>query len=118
MRQVAIMKYRVYKENHDKVMQVSRDYLDYEAAHPEIFKYNKTRYFYRDHPEFNDQEEWMFIDYFDDYNEFIASLDGAQENDTQAQAFAKAFLDNIIPGSLDKESRELWTEAESLRVDF
>jgi hypothetical protein len=115
--QVAIMKYRTLKSNHDRVLAASRAYLDYEHAHPETFHYNSTRYYFRDVPGNPEEEQWMFIDYFDDFDDYMASLQQAQKTDPQAQEHARAFFAEIIPGSLERP-RELWTEAESLRVDF
>ena len=118
MKQIASMRYRIKKTNHNKALHVSREYLDYEQAHPEIFNYNRTRYYFRDASENSDEEEWMFIDWFDDYQTYLNSLDSAQEKDPEAQRLRKQFMSVVVPGSLTHDSREQWTEAEELRVDF
>ncbi|MFD4407697.1 hypothetical protein ACFWPH_33520 [Nocardia sp. NPDC058499] len=113
--EIAIMKYRVKKADHDRAIEVSRDYLDYEYAHPETFHYTSTRFYFMDAPDNPDEEVWMFIDWFDDFDDYENSLHTAQKVDLIAQEKRRAFFSVVVPDSLTP--RERWTEAERLRVD-
>lgn len=110
------MKYRINKADHDKAIKVGRDYLDYEYAHPELFHYTRTRFYFMDAPDNPDEEIWMFIDEFDDYDDYLASLVAARASDPETQKKAAAVESLFVPGSLS--DRERWTEAEESRVDF
>lgn len=113
---IAIMRYRVRKENHEQALKVFREYLDYEHAHPEIYHYNKTRYYFMDAPDNPEEEIWMFIDWFDDYNDYVDSLKKSVINNPVAKDIQTRTVNLFVPDSLSE--REHWIEAEQLRVDF
>ena len=116
MTEVAQVKLRAKKADHDKVSKALRGYMDHEYAHPELFHYNSTRFYYMDAPDDPGEEIWMCIDHYDDFDDYAASLDNARENDVETQRHALAVASLLVPGAIP--SRERWTEDESLAVDM
>ena len=116
MIQIAIMRMRAKKSDHDKVEQAFKDYMDYEHEHPELFHYSSTRFYFMDAPGHPGEETWMFIDHFDDYQKYLDSLGKAVGSDPTTQEHFRRCMALMVPHSVSE--RELWTEAEQLRVDF
>ena len=128
--QLGISGFKAKKADHDEIERGFRAVLDFEEAHPEMYRYSSTRYYTRDVPENPDEEEyWMFIDSSYDYAEYMASLkSAAQRPETkEAQALISkvfAHADGFLTGDADLSDGlpnlmsiiEHWTEVPSLRV--
>ncbi len=114
MTEIAQIKMRTKKADHDAMSKALRGYMGHEYAHPELFHYTSTRFYFMDDPDNPDEEIWMCIHHFDDFDDYAASLDAARENDpvTQQHALAVAALLIGVP------TRDRWIEDESLAVDM
>jgi hypothetical protein len=114
---LGIGRFRAKKTDHEAIVRNMREFYDYECAHPEIYHYSSTRTYTM--PDENDPEKeyWMFVDKFNDYEDYINSLYNAShgpENKEGQQLMARVvdlhegFIGNVI---------DHWTEVPTLRVD-
>jgi hypothetical protein len=129
--QLGISGFKAKKEDHDEIERGFRALLDFEQTHSDLWHYSSTRYYTRDVPGSSDEEYWMFIDRFEDYEDYIASLTNAASSPEakEAQALllgvfshARGFLTGAGDpfasglGSM-MQLIEHWVEVPSLRVD-
>jgi hypothetical protein len=120
MNQIVTIPITVKKINHDKMESALKSYMQYEHEHPEIFHYSSTRFYVKDSKENPDEEVWLCIDHFENYNDYMTSLKDAFENDPETQKHYQETLENMLNEGVDENNipdRDLWTEVESLRVD-
>lgn len=137
--QIGIAGFRAKKKDHDEIERNFREGLDFEEANPEYFHYKFTRYYNRDVPGNPEEEYWMFIDHFEDFQDYLQSLkSAAQRPETVAAqqmliknfSLATGFLngedipkvdgpEGLMAGGLANMMNliEVWTEVPSLRVD-
>jgi hypothetical protein len=116
MTEIATIKFETMKGDHDKVLKAVRDYMDYEFAHPELFKYTSTRFYFMDAPDNPEVEVWLCVDHFEDFDEYAASLEEAREKDPDTLKYFMAVFSLLVPGS--DVTRDRWTEAEELAVEM
>ena len=124
---LGIARFKASKEHHDDVERGVRKFLDYEVAHPDTYHYSSTRYYTMDDPEDPAKEYWMFIDRFEDYDDYVTSLANAISNPDNAEGqrlmaesltFSEGFFVNgkpVVEGG--PTQIEHWVEVSSLRVD-
>ena len=117
MKQIVTMRYRVKKSDHDAALKAFGDFMDYERDHPELFHYTHTAFYYMDAPGHPEEELWMFIDQFDDYQDYVDSISATVANDPIAQQHYQNCMALVVPDGWSEDDRLLWTEAEDLRVD-
>ncbi|WEV57418.1 hypothetical protein [Ligilactobacillus acidipiscis] len=128
--QLGISGFKAKKTDHDEIEHGFRAVLDFEEAHPDLYHYKSTSYYTRDVPENSEEEYWMFIDVFTDYEDYMTSIkSAAQRPETkEAQALISkvfAHADGFLTGEGDLSKGlpnlmnliEHWTEVPSLRVD-
>ena len=126
--QLGIARFKARKEDHDQIERDIREFMDYEVAHPDIYRYSSTRYYTMDVPGSADEEYWMFVDRFEDYEDYVASLSHASTSpdNQEGQALMAKVLSRttgfeiIGSGPLTSGTPALiehWTEVPSLRVD-
>lgn len=116
MSQIVTAEIPAKKSDHDAMLAALKDFMDYQRAHPEICEYTKTRFYTTDAPDNPDEEIWMFIDYLDDYQKYMDSLQAAATTDPEVQQHFRRIMGLAVTGFIT--DRQFWTEAEELRVDF
>jgi hypothetical protein len=128
--QLGISGFKAKKSDHDEIEKGFRAVLDFEEAHPDLYRYSSTSYYTRDVPENPEEEEyWMFIDSSYNYPEYMASLKSAAQRPETKEAQAligKVFshAEGFLTGDADLSDGlpnlmniiEHWTEVPSLRV--
>lgn len=120
MNQIVTIKITGKKANHQKMETALKRYMEYEHAHPKIYHYSSTRFYTMDSPDNNDEEIWLCIDHFKDYDDYLSSLKKAFKNDPESLKHYKEVISNVVDKDIDVKnvpSRDLWTEVEALRVD-
>ncbi len=125
--QLGISGFKALKADHDEIERGFRALLDFEQAHPDLFHYSSTRYYTRDVPESSDEEYWMFIDRFQDFEDYKTSLIAAAQREEVKQLFLPAISHarGFLTGAADPTTGlpnlmqlvQHWTEVPSLRVD-
>jgi len=116
--EITIVRLRARKADHDQFEKALRGYMDHEYAHPELFHYNSTRFYFMDAPDNPDEEIWICIDRYEDFGfeAYAASLENARETDPETQKHAVATASLLAPGFVPY--RERFTEAPKLAVDM
>ena len=117
MNEITQVRLRTKKADHHRVLKALRGYMDHEYAHPELFHYTSTRFYFTDAPDNPDEELWMCIDRYDDFDDYAASLDAARATDAETQMHASNVASLLVAG-LASATRERWIEAEELAVDM
>lgn len=128
--QLGISGFKAKKADHDAIEQGFRAVLDFEEAHPDLYRYSSTRYYTREVPGNAAEEYWMFIDSSYDYAAYMDSLkSAAQRPETKEMQglIGKVFshADGFLTGDADLSDGlpnlmniiEHWTEVPSLRVE-
>lgn len=115
---VNIVRWRVRKEDSNKQFELWREMMDYQKSHPEKFYYTRSRFF-TFAEEGSSEENWMFLDEYDNREDFDKWMKTVRE-DPEIVKLMDDFFPKwnalIISGS--KKKGEVWTEAEKLRVEF
>jgi hypothetical protein len=115
---VNIVRWRVPKEKSKKQFEFWREVLDYQRSHPEKFHYTRSR-FYTMTEEGSSEEQWMFLDEYDNHEAYDRTMRAMRE-DPEVAPIVDAWFPKwdavIVPGS--KKKGEVWTEVEKLRVEF
>ena len=92
--------------------------LDYQKSHPEKIHYVKSR-FYTMTEEDSSDEQWMFIDEYENREDFDKTMKTFNEDPElikMSDEFFPKWDTLIVPKSRAKG--EVWTEVEKLRVEF
>lgn len=114
---LGIGRFLAKKADHETIERTMREFYDYEKAHPEIYHYSSTRTYTMPDEDNPEKEYWMFVDKFEDYNDYITSLYKASHGPDNKEgqklmdrvvAHHEGFIGNTI---------DHWTEIPSLRVD-
>lgn len=114
---LGIGRFRAKKADHEAIERTMREFYDYESAHPEIYHYSSTRTYTMPDKEDPEKEYWMFVDKFENYEDYIQSLYKASHDDDnkegqrlmdQVVSYHEGFIGNAI---------DHWTEVPTLRVD-
>jgi len=117
MIQIDSMRFRIAKADHAKALKLFKEILGYQRAHPELYHYFLTRSYFMDAPDNPDHEIWMFLDEYDDREDYMNSLQKARATDQASAENNRRWMEIVVPGYVPKD-HEVWTEMEELRVDF
>ncbi|MGA8904313.1 MAG: hypothetical protein WB661_04815 [Candidatus Bathyarchaeia archaeon] len=113
---VNIVRWRIPKENSSKLFELWREMMDYQRSHSEKFYYTRSRFFTFTE-EGSSEENWMFLDEYDNREAYDKTMKTMRE-DPEVAKLADEFFPKwdalIVPGS--KKKGEIWTEV--LRVEL
>jgi hypothetical protein len=112
---VNIVRWRVRKEDHDKVLDVWSKMMDYQRTHGKYFHYAKSRFFVHSGKELP-EEDWMFLDEYErreDYDKWMKVVREDPEIVGLMDDFFPKWDPLIVP---DSKKSETWTEVEGLRT--
>jgi hypothetical protein len=112
---VNIVRWRVRKEDHDKVLDVWSKMMDYQRSHRKYFHYAKSRFFVHSGKELS-EEDWMFLDEYErreDYDKWMKVVREDPEIIGLMDDFFPKWDPLIVP---DSKKSETWTEIEGLRT--
>jgi hypothetical protein len=116
---VNIVRWRVLKENSKKQFEFMHWWMDWQRSHPEKFYYTRSRLF-TFAEEGSSEENWMFLDEYEQREDFHKQLKAARED----PELSKVLNDECFPGwdplivLGSKRRGEVWTEVEKLRVEL
>jgi hypothetical protein len=114
-----IVRWRVPQENIEKHLEFMRWWMDWQRAHPEKFYYTRSRLFTFTE-EGSSEENWMFLDEYEQREDFDKQMKAAREDPELAKVMKDECYPRsdavIVPGS--RKKGEVWTEVEKLRVEF
>jgi hypothetical protein len=114
---VNIVRWRVAKENSGRQLEIWRGMMDWQRAHPEKIPYIRSRFFTFS-AEGSSEESWMFLDDYErreDYDRWMKAVREDPELISLMESFFPQWDAVMVPGS---RQGEVWTEVESLRVEF
>ena len=117
MTQIDTMRFRIAKADHEKALAVFKEILAYQRSHPELYDYFLTRSYFMDAEDNPNEEIWMFIDEYDDRDDYWRSLQSALRSDPSSAENNRKFMELVVPGSVPK-GHDVWTELGELRVEF
>jgi hypothetical protein len=113
---INIVRWRIPKENSSRQFEVWREMMDYQRSHPEKVYYTRSR-FYTFTEEGSSEENWMFLDEYDNREAYDRTIKTMHE-DPEVAPIVDGWFPKwdavIVPGS--KKKGEIWTEVEELRV--
>jgi hypothetical protein len=116
---VNVVRWRVSKENSKKQFEFMRWWMDWQRSHPEKLYYTKSRLFTSTEEE-SPEENWMFLDEYEQREDFDKQMKAAHEDPELAKVINDECFPRwdplIVPGS--KRKGEAWTELEELRVEL
>jgi len=114
---VNIVRWRIPKENSSRQLEIWREMMDYQRAHPEKVSYTRSRFFTFS-AEGSSEESWMFLDDYERREDFDRWMKAVRE-DPELISLMESFFPKwdalIVAGS---KQGEVWTEVESLRAEF
>jgi hypothetical protein len=113
---VNIVRWRVLKKDSENQLEVWREIMDYQRSHPEKDFYVRSRFFTFTEKG-SSEENWMFIDEYQNREDFDKWMKTAHEDPELMKLADKSFPRwnaLIIQGS---KKSEFWTEVEKLRVE-
>lgn len=110
------MHYKVRKEDHDKMVAAMKEAEDYQRENKDLIHYSLSRTWFREDPADPKLEDWMFIDEFEDHEDYARTMKESL-SDKKGSAYSQLFGKLIVPGSCAME-HEVWTEIDELHVDM
>ena len=114
---VNIVRWRISKENSSKQLEIWREMMDYQRSHPVKVYYARSR-FYTSTEEGSSEENWMFLDEYEDRAGYAKWMKAVREDPELVKLMDEWFPRwdaLIVPGS---KKGEVWTEVEKLKVGF
>ena len=114
---VNIVRWRVPKEHSGRQLEIWREMMDWQRAHPEKVTYARSRFFTFS-TEGSSEESWMFLDDYarrEDFDRWMQAVREDPELIRLMEKFIPKWDAVIVPGS---RQGEVWTEVESLRAEF
>jgi hypothetical protein len=115
-RQIDTVHVTFRKADHDKAVELLSRVLAYQAAHPEIYYYSRSRTYFREDPSNPEHELWMCVDEYDNREVYWQSLMQAVASDPDSAANMAAFQALAVPPP--PAGHLTWTEIQELRVQF
>jgi len=113
---VNIVRWRIPKEQSGRQVEVWREMMDWQRAHPEKVFYTRSCFF-TSSQEGASEEEWMFLDEYEHSEDYEKWMKGVRE-DPELIALMESWFPKwdalVVHGS---KKGEVWTEVESLRVE-
>ena len=114
---INIVRWRIPKENSSRQLEIWREMMYYQRAHPEKVTYVRSRFFTFS-AEGSSEESWMFLDDYERREDFDRWMKAVRE-DPELIGLMESFFPEwdalIVPGS---KQGEVWTEVESLRAEL
>jgi hypothetical protein len=114
---VNIVRWRIPKGNSGEQLELWREMMDYQKAHSEKVSYARSRFFTFSE-EGSSEESWMFLDEYErpeDYDKWMKFVREDPELVKLMEPWFPKWDALVVPGS---KKSEVWTEVESLRVEF
>ena len=117
---VFVARWRIPKENYDKMVKFSTGMIDMQRTLPTNVGYSRTRHWFRPSDD-GKTEEWWFMDEYDSAEAFeamqklVAGIFGGPGAEAQ-RARHQQLLDLLVPGTSIEPV--IYSEVESARIEF